>query len=79
MFEKTKVKSYVKKNKLEIDKIMVSIFDHWNRIGKLSVDEESSNKMQITFLISIVRVWIKSSGMPLETQKQVLKKLIESL
>ncbi len=79
MFENTKVKSYVKKNKNDLDKIMKDIFGHWNKIGKLSKDEKSSNKMQIIFLISIVRVWVKSSGMPKKTQKEVLKKLIESL
>lgn len=79
MFETTKVKLYIQKHQQEVDKIMQDIFLHWNAIGKLSENEEQSNFMQLTFLVSIIKIWVKTSGMPRELQKEVMQKLVDSL
>jgi len=79
MFETTKVNLYIQKHNHEVDKIMQDIFSHWNAIGKLSEDEEKSNFMQLTFLVSIIKIWVKTSGMPRELQKEVMQKLVDSL
>jgi hypothetical protein len=79
MFEKTRVAKYVLAHQNELDKIMRDIFEHWNKIGQIDKNEEVSNKMQVIFLLSVIRVWLTTSGMPKETQKKVLQELINSL
>lgn len=70
---------YVTDHKIELDELMRNIFSHWNKIGALDVNQETSNKMQITFLTSIIRIWLTTSGMPKPTQKQVLQQLLKNL
>jgi len=79
MFEKTRVAKYVLAHQNELDKIMKDIFYHWNKIGQIDKNEEVSNKMQVIYLISMVRIWLTTSGMDKLTQKKVLQGLLESL
>lgn len=79
MFEKTKVAKYVLAHQNELDKIMKEIFVHWNKIGQLDKNEEVSNKMQIIFLVSVIRVWLTTAGIPKADQKKLLIQLNDSL
>ena len=79
MFESKKVANYVKKHEKELDKVMRDIFTHWNAIGKLNKDVKVSNKMQQIYLVSMIRIWLTTSGMPKADQKKILQGLLESL
>lgn len=79
MFEAVKVANYVKSHEHELDQIMQDVFKHWNAIGKLAHDEEVSNKMQIIFLVSVIRVWLTTAGIPKADQKKLLIELTNSL
>jgi hypothetical protein len=79
MFEQVKVAKYVLAHQNELDAIMREVFNHWNKVGKMDSKEEVSNKMQQIFLIGVIRVWLTTSGMPKDVQKQVLLSLSESL
>ena len=58
---------------------MLKVFAQWNEIGKLGIDDEESNKMQVTFLISIMRIWLTKSGMPKDVQRANLQALLKNL
>ena len=79
MFEAVKVKNYVSKHKAEIDRLMVEYFEHWNKVGQIDKDVAKSNKMQVIFLVSIIRTMLTTSGMPKDIQKNVLKELLAGL
>lgn len=79
MFESVKVANYVKRHDKEIDGWIRSFFDHWNKIGQLNKDVNISNKMQIIYLVSIIKILFEKSGMPKCDQKKVLQGLLESL
>ena len=79
MLEAIKVAQYVKGHEKEIDEIMRDVFKHWNAIGKLAHDEKISNKMQEIYLISVIRIWLTTAGMPKADQKRVLQELNNSL
>ena len=76
---KIKLGKYVKEHTLDLDEIMLKVFAQWNEIGKLGIDDEESNKMQVTFLISIMRIWLTKSGMPKDVQRANLQALLKNL
>jgi len=79
MFEAVKVANYVKSHNKELDQIMQDIFKHWNAIGKLAHDEKIQNKMQEIYLISVIRIWLTTAGIPKSDQKRILQELNNSL
>jgi hypothetical protein len=79
MLEKIKLAKYVTDHKTELDEVMQKFFEHWNAVGQLNSNEQTSNKMQVTWLISMIRIMLNTSGMPKPTQKDVLNRLLKSL
>ena len=77
--QKVILTNYVTANKDQLDKIVKSFFVEWNKIGKLSDDVAVSNRMQVNWLISMIKIILNTSGMPKSVQRGTLEQLMKNL